>query len=365
MPVYTQYTYLDFIEDESFRRGVYAPDSAEGLFWSRWVQAHPYKEKEVETARAILLSIRGGQAGLSTDKVKKNVSGILEQINKSGNTAHIQTSRPWFPVMAAAACLVLAFLIGWFWVKQPGSPEAQRPTVAAASGQVTREIINKGATARKVTLPDGSVIYLLRHSKISFPEPFNQTYREVNLSGEAFFEIAKNPSRPFYVYAGELVTKVLGTSFLIKAYEKDRQVKVIVKTGKVAVFASKDPIKAQLPKDTEANSLLLTPNQQAVLLRSETRLIRTQTTPPVLPATPVVRKLFNYDRAAVADVFEDLEKAYGIDILFDASQMQNCTITAQLEKESLAEKLQLVCMIVEGEYELVDNIVIIRSKACQ
>lgn len=365
MTAYAQYSYREFIEDESFRKGVYEPESDEAYFWKQWVQAHPQKEKEVETARAMLLSIRGEKAALSAAYVKKQVSQLLQQVEQPGVHTRPFAEKPWIAAVALAACLVLAVLMGWYVLTiHPSQKMATKPE-AAGTRQVIREIVNNSSTERKVTLPDGSIIYLLSHSKISFPEPFHTAYREVNLSGEAFFEIAKNPSQPFFVYANELVTKVLGTSFLIKAYEKDEEVRVIVKTGKVSVFADTNRVTPSLQKNTKPDSLVLTPNQQAVLIRRETRLIKTDSMPAVLPAVPAFQKLFTYDRASIADVFQDLEQTYGIDILYDANTMKNCTITAQLEKESLAEKLELICLIVEGEYELVDNLVIIRSKACQ
>src|SRR5690606_37685879 len=79
--------------------------------------------------------------------------------------------------------------------------------------------------------------------------------REVKLTGEAFFEIKKDESRPFLVYAQGIVTKVLGTSFNIRARQGDEKIIVDVKTGKVAVFRE---------KNSNEEPYLLTPNQQVV-----------------------------------------------------------------------------------------------------
>ncbi len=63
------------------------------------------------------------------------------------------------------------------------------------------------------------------------------TNRDVYLSGEAFFEVTKNPDRPFRVFANEIVTKVLGTSFTVRSFENDTTIQVIVRTGKVTVYS--------------------------------------------------------------------------------------------------------------------------------
>jgi transmembrane sensor len=62
-------------------------------------------------------------------------------------------------------------------------------------------------------LEDGTTVHLEKGSRLSFPVHFDPKKREVVLSGEAFFEVTENPSKPFYVYANELITRVLGTSF--------------------------------------------------------------------------------------------------------------------------------------------------------
>ena len=91
-------------------------------------------------------------------------------------------------------------------------------------------------------LPDSSKIHLNKNSKFTYPEKLAGTDRTVTLSGEAFFEVAKNASKPFIVQAGNTETKVLGTSFNVKAYEDDEEVEVIVVTGKVEFSSAKGEI---------------------------------------------------------------------------------------------------------------------------
>ncbi len=89
----------------------------------------------------------------------------------------------------------------------------------------------------KIILPDGSVVHLNSESQISYPENFKEN-RTLTLSGEAFFEVVKDPFHPFEVISGAISTTALGTSFNIKAYPESKDIQVSLVTGKVQVKES-------------------------------------------------------------------------------------------------------------------------------
>ncbi len=140
----------------------------------------------------------------------------------------------------------------------------------------TREIAFEGADTEVITfsnstdkptlinLQDGSTVLVHPGSEIKYPKTFGNK-REISLSGEAFFQVAKDAQHPFYVYTDEVTTRVLGTSFLIKAYEQQEKITVSVSTGRVSV--SSEPSVASAKNIGE--ELILTPNQQAIYLRDK------------------------------------------------------------------------------------------------
>ena len=136
---------------------------------------------------------------------------------------------------AAAVGLLLVFLN--FPIKRPatnGYPQEQNITAEAA---VVRQFVT-GGNMKKIRLPDGSVIHMNKETVISLRKGrFNAYTREVWLEeGEAFFEVSKDFSRPFIVHTTDgLNTRVLGTSFNIKAYSQLKEKVVSVKTGRVQV----------------------------------------------------------------------------------------------------------------------------------
>lgn len=182
---------------------------------------------------------------------------------------------------------------------------------------------------------------------------------------KAFFQVAKDPAKPFFVYANELVTKVLGTSFNVRAYESDKNVVVEVKTGKVSVFSQSDKMVSGQKTTRELTGLILTPNQQVTYLRQEIRLIRSLVEVPTVISMPEENQHFEFSRIPIAQVFATLEKAYGVDIIFDEELMAYCTLTASLGKETLFKKLEWICAATGSEFEVVDGQILITSNGCK
>lgn len=96
------------------------------------------------------------------------------------------------------------------------------------------EVVNPFGQRSKVVLPDSSEVFLGAGSKLRFPDRFTAKTREISLEGEAFFQVTKNPHKPFIIHTGTVQTKVLGTSFRIEAF-KGSPLNVSVATGKVRV----------------------------------------------------------------------------------------------------------------------------------
>ncbi|MCF8714797.1 FecR family protein [Joostella atrarenae] len=101
-------------------------------------------------------------------------------------------------------------------------------------------IVNTALGERKeINLPDGSIVTLNAGSSITYPSEFNDGIRIVSLKGEGFFDVFHNKEKPFEVHTKHLITKVLGTSFNINAYEEQKTTKISVTSGKVKVYNNK------------------------------------------------------------------------------------------------------------------------------
>ena len=215
-------------------------------------------------------------------------------------------------------------------------------------------------------MPDGSSVLLEKGGKLSYDSKvFGRDKREVFLSGAAFFEVSKDPARPFFVYANELITKVLGTSFTIRALPGEKQVEVLVKTGRVAVFTHRDSSKDRKLSNRELEGVVVTPNQQITLERTALHFLRTLVPDPQMLEIPAQKVSFDFDDVPAPKVLELIEKAYGVDIVYDEDLLANCMFTAHLNDEPLNDKIRLICEGLQAEHEIIDGQIVITSKGCR
>lgn len=353
-----------FLEDANFRQWVRFPTPESHAYWDEFLRQNPDAAAAITEARDVLrLMDARTEANFPMDEqVQAMLTGIHERLAETPVRSLWSSGWRW----AAAAGVVLALGTGWWWQthQAPANTAYQQLTAGATTPLV--EKVNTGSRPLPVVLPDGSTVHLQPNSRLSYAASFAlQPKRDVYLTGEAFFEVARNPQRPFFVYANELVTKVLGTSFWVKAFEKDPQVTVSVRTGKVAVFTRTDPNATRQKATRELSGLVLTPNQQLVFARSEVRMQKALVPHPELVNQPANALAFEYRDVPVTRVFTDLKKAYGIDIVYDEVAMAHCLLTASLTDEPLYTKLDLICKGIEAQYWVQDGHIIIAGRGCR
>ncbi|MBB5287222.1 ferric-dicitrate binding protein FerR (iron transport regulator) [Rhabdobacter roseus] len=352
---YYQYNAEDLAADDYFKEWVCAPTPATERFWQDFLTDYPERYYQVEEARRLVVGLQEVPRVAVSDE---QVHQLWERIEGSLERAKVPRLGRW-PGRAwlAAASLVLLLGLGWWWQVPSVPPLAAESTPSSADWT---EAVNNAGQPLEVQLTDGSRVLLEKNSRLRYPRAFAGTCRTVYLTGEAFFDVQKNPQKPFLVYANGLVTKVLGTSFRIQARSQDPDVTVVVKSGRVSVYADK-PSPTQ---DPEAHGLVLTPNQKAVFQREQATISKSLVEKPslLIPSRPL--RLFVFEDATAAQVFEALEKAYGIRVVFDEEVMKNCRLTLNLSDEDLYQKLEVICKVLEAKYKLIDGQIILYSHGC-
>jgi ferric-dicitrate binding protein FerR (iron transport regulator) len=221
------------------------------------------------------------------------------------------------------------------------------------------EHVNQTDIPQKIQLADGSTVMLGAKSSLRYLDNYDKdSTRNVYLRGEGFFDVVKNPYKPFIVHSNEVFVKVLGTSFRVAAPENGTNVVVAVKTGKVSVYAMKG---SQDKKD----GVILLPNQQVRYERKDQSFAKTLVEAPEILNTTIAENDFVFENTPIADVFRTLEKAYGIEIIFNDEIMKNCYLTVPLGRESMQEKLRIICDAVGANYEVIDANIVINSSGCE
>ncbi|MCF0073939.1 FecR domain-containing protein [Dyadobacter sp. CY261] len=367
MDRYRDFSLEEFVWDKSFRNWVLNPTREDDETWQNWLTANPDKREIAERARQLVMSIRPADASLSNPEKRKAVERIVERL-EARNADQAESPRsPWYMHRALRIAAVLVVLAGmsWaFWFRDQQQAVNYELLVASA-GVEMRETTNTTAQPLTISLEDGSRITLDPGSKVGYPAHFKPELREVFLSGKAFFDIAKDPSKPFFVYANELVTKVLGTSFTVRSYDNEQNVSVAVKTGKVAVFSREDPDAIAVRSSHELTGVVIEPNQQVVFVRKTVKITKSIVPEPEVVVDGKTAPQLEFDEAPVSDVLAGLQSAYGIEIIYDKNIMDECPITARLTEMSLYEQLDLVCKAVGASYKSIDGRIVVEGKGCK
>ncbi|HEY5591947.1 MAG TPA: FecR domain-containing protein [Paludibacter sp.] len=262
-------------------------------------------------------------------------SKIVSKISvrpKSGSL-FIQVSR-----MAAAA--VIFFLIGLgvqysFTDRLPSDFLSQFSTVIVPKGQKSMML-----------LPDGSSVWLNSGSTLKYKNSFNSNIREVELQGEAFFEVKKDKSKMFCVNIGSTKVEVYGTAFNVKNYKDEKIMEVTVENGNVGVI--RDGIRlADLTKGKQ------------VLINNETSGVSLNNV-QVDIVTAWKNNELVFDGTPLEEVIRYLERWYGVNITIEKQMKKKHNYTFKVKTESFSELLELLKVITPLQYKIDGRNVTIR-----
>lgn len=168
-------------------------------------------------------------------KYKQNFfEELIVKIEQQEAPVPVRRSLVFSPLFKIAAGIVLICTVGsLFYLKR------QKQETAEMNGRLSR-IINNGRNLKMVELADGTKIWMNPGTTITYnKKTFADSIRQVNLSGEAYFNVAHDANKPFQVKAGQLTTTVLGTSFNVEAYENESETRVMLVTGSVRINTGK------------------------------------------------------------------------------------------------------------------------------
>lgn len=180
--------------------------------------------------------------------------------------------------------------------------------------------IKTGDFEQEILLADGSSIHLNANSSLRYPEKFTEANREVELTGEAFFDISKDSTHPFIVHTPYEDVTVLGTSFNVRAYDNEPNTEVAVVTGKVEV-------------NSGVTKTVLLPYEKVVVDHSSHVMGIEKT--ESLNESAWHTKIIKFDNTPVPVVLTDLEVFYQISITYSNPDLASCSFTSTFKDDSL------------------------------
>lgn len=201
-----------------------------------------------------------------------------------------------------------------------------------------------------IALADGSKVWLNADSKLQYPKSFTGNTREVYLNGEAFFDIEKNPSKPFIIHLAKGTIRVLGTSFNIKAYDNEPIVETSVSTGKVAFIP-------KLKNNAKADTIFLTPNNK-VIYQLETEKTTTAATISEEDKAWTEGKLI-FRSMLFEEIAIELERNFGKRVVFDDDEIKTYKLTGSFQNNTLPEILYYLSKTKSFTYSITDEQIVI------
>jgi hypothetical protein len=265
---------------------------------------------------------------------------------------------------AAAACILAAAITTTIW--KTNKRESSPAVTLAYEKNSLRRLENTGSVNKAIVLEDGSHVELFPGAVLTYPEHFTGDRRELSLEGDAWFDVAKNPDKPFMIFHQQLITRVLGTSFIIKGSKTKQEVQVI--TGKVEVYEN---VKGREGK--KSDGVIVTPNEKVTYSEEKPFFHLALVDSPVLvevkkPAAAgaePVEDAFDFDQASLRTIIGQLHDAYGIQIEVESENINNCLFSGDISDMGLYQKLDIICKAMGMSYEVKGTRILLNGKGCK
>ncbi len=316
-------------------------DTHEADVIGEWIGVSGENQKSFEHSKLIF----EGVASLKNQKVVDvDAAWAKMSIHKNISTEHInnQDIKPviklnWLSnFLKIAAVLVLLFGLWFVAAKQFIIP--QNDVLSFKTGNAPTEKI----------LSDGTKISLKQNSSITYPAKFEGNTREINLEGEAFFEVHHDAAHPFIIHTQGTDIRVLGTSFNVRAY--NAQVQVVVKTGRVRF--SKKSVEVILEK-----------GQKGELLANSGTIIKSEVEEQ--KGLGEVKKLsFEFEKTSLGEVVNKLNQTFGKKITFSNDKIKNCKLTASFQEEELENIINVIAETFNLKVDMQKDLILLSGEGC-
>lgn len=360
---YSTYKVEDFLLDESFINWVLNNSEKDAIFWEAWVAAHPTCVPTVKLAQKTLIALYVKPVRSLTDTEISTMIGNLQgRVQTHGNAKSRWIDSITFNQFLSypiAAVLIMGLLMIPYFYSRLKTPAVSKVQTIA---YFIKSKVNRTSEGMLVKLADGSSVILAPGSKLSYPNFFKGNSRAVSLEGEAFFEVHKDIKHPFFVTSGNLVTRVVGTSFTIKAYNGTKEYKVIVNTGKVLVSQTSNNSKQEV--NLHSKPVAVIPNQQITYNISQQSLVKENLQKPLMLSADISKDVFTFNDTPLNKVISRIEEAYNVTIVYNEKEIGGCPLTASLGDQHLLEKLDLISKALDVKYYINDGHIVLQGAGC-
>ncbi|GAA3734792.1 hypothetical protein GCM10022422_17120 [Flavobacterium ginsengisoli] len=291
-------------EIKNFLEGKYSPKGQE--MWNKWYDRTDDFFDNMEVVQS------------DRSKLKRE----LRQIKNTNKVISLQ-----YKNLAVAASLVFLVGLSVFFYATSNTVENKQFTV-------------KLGEHAQIKLSDGTKIWLNAGSVLKYPKEFKGDTREVYLSGEAFFDVAKDKKHPFIIHTNKMDTKVLGTSFNVQAYPDQTTQEVSVATGRVNVKSTV----------TDEN-VYVTPGQK-VIFKSQSNKLQAFKDVPLNTISLWRKNIMVFEETPLSEVVATINRNYNVAIEVKNKNLNDLKISAYFKELPADQVIGLVCNIVNAQYKM-------------
>lgn len=260
----------------------------------------------------------------------KNDKAVYQSLKEVNAKIGIRSTQSWFikhTLPRVAAVLIPLFAIAGVWLYQSTRIDMI-------------EVVTLAGERKEIRLPDGSKVWLNACSKISYPEKFSDSLRNVTLTGEAYFSVVRNEHKRFDVTTKDIKVAVLGTLFNVKAYPDDELVTTTLTSGKVTV---------QSPEE----KYTLRPNQELVYNIADKSAVVQGVSDN---STNWRDGLLIFNELTMSEIFKELERQFDIKFSYSQTPLSNDKYSIKFtNKESITQILNVLQDVTGGGFTYMTN----------
>ena len=320
-----------------------------------WLQAKEENRRLFAQHKKLWLC-SGALAVYDADKIKHDRKKVELKIRNSELQRSLVRANKWIRRLAYAASILL--LIGATVVLsiilQSETPAMHLELLAGG------EIETSYGSKSLVTLPDGSKVWVNAGSKITYPANFGETERNVHLTGEAYFDVAKMDEIPFYVNTDLVKIIVYGTSFNVKAYPDDDRVETTLDHGAISITRNDVPnriirvepnqkvtVMRNLQEPSDSSAPAFASSSQA--RSAETEILEMKNTEAI---TAWKDNRLVFDQEPLWSLAKQLERTYNVQIIFNDEKIKSIRYTAAIKEIPIDQVLEAISLTSPINYSI-------------
>ncbi|HEV2354711.1 MAG TPA: FecR domain-containing protein [Puia sp.] len=282
-------------------------------------------------------------------------------------------------LLSAGLSTFVLFAALVFWLDKR-EPHGNRGLAGDRPAAVTNEVRTANGFRTHLTLPDGTLVWLNAGSRLAYASNYNVSRREVSLTGEAFFDVAKNSQRPFLIHTDRIDIQVLGTSFNVKSYPSDKTTETTLIRGSLEVSLKNRPGENIILKPNEKLVVGSDPGLPAVgnLRRvagpGSSRPVVSSSQPLVSIGQPTyeastgsiietswVDNKLTFKEESFADLARQMERWYGVTIRFADPALGQLAFTGSFKEETIQQALDALRLTAPFAYQIDGDQIVINK----